>query len=143
MLLPIVMFCTAFLLQPACLLYTRAIMHGTAAETARAAATATSDAKESWYEAYALRRLAAVPDVAVFHAGGEDDWEVEVSGLGEDEVSVRIRGHARPLPLLGVLARAFGESDADGMVLEAEVSERVRPSWLTGSYGSWVDVWDA
>jgi hypothetical protein len=142
-LLPIVMFCTAFLLQPACLLYTRAVMQGAAAETARAAATPSSEAKESWYEAYALRRLAAVPDVSVFHAGGHDDWEVEVDGMGQDEVSVTVRGRVRPLPLLGVLASAFGKQDGRDVVLEAKVSERMRPAWLAGSYGSWKGVWDA
>lgn len=142
LLLPMVMFCCAFLLQPACVLYTRSIMRSAAAETARAAAVPPTGAKEEWYEAYAKRRLKAVPEASCFHVGGSDDWEVEVDGMGSHVVSVGIRGHVRPLPLLGIVVAAFGEQDGEGILLDVEVGERVRPEWLTGSYGSWASVWD-
>lgn len=142
LLLPVLMFCVAFLLQPALLLYTRSVMASAAAEVARAAATAPPGTGASAYQAMARRRLAAVPEVSILHAGGADDWQVEVTGLGEREVDVTIRGHVRPLPLMGVVAGAFGQVEGGNVVLEAHVAEQVRPSWLEGSYESWVSVWD-
>ena len=63
LLLPVLMFCVAFLLQPALLLYTRSVMASAAAEVARAAATAPPGTGASAYQAMARRRLAAVPEV--------------------------------------------------------------------------------
>ena len=143
LLLPVLMFSVAFLLQPALLLYTRSVMASAAAEVARAAATAPPGAGVAPYQAMARRRLAAVPPVSILHEGGPDDWQVEVDGLGQSSVSVRIRGHVRPLPLMGVVAGAFGQVEGGSIVLETSVAEDVRPSWLEGSYGSWVQVWDA
>lgn len=132
----------AMLLQPACLLYTRSVMRGAAAQTARAAATA-GPGDEGALESYARRRLAAVPDLNIFHEGGDAGWDVTVRGAGGNEVSVEIVGHARPLPIVGGLAAALGGSDARGIELRASVSERVRPEWLEGDYGDWVGAWDA
>lgn len=142
LLLPTVMFALAFLLQPMCLLYTRSVMHAAATEAARAAATAPEGADGERYEELALRRLAAVPDVSVFHEGGRDGWEVDVTGAGGDVVGVEVVGRVRPIPLLGVMARAFGPVEGGLVVVEASVSERVRPSWLEGGYRDWIGVWD-
>lgn len=139
MLLPVVMLLLVLLLQPACLLYTRMVMCVTAAECARVLATLPQGSEERC-RSYALRRLAAVPEVSPFHVGGEPDWQVELSS-SEGEASVSICGHARPLPLLGALSTAFAERDDQGVVLRVSVSERMRPAWLGGDYGSWVGIW--
>lgn len=55
-------------LQPVCLLYTRAVMESAAAETARLMTTTT--AEDDDLKEFARRRLAAVPNVSIFHAGG-------------------------------------------------------------------------
>ena len=58
LLVPVVLTLVALLVQPACVLYTRAVMASTAAELTRLAAT--SRGGEGDVRAYALRRLAAV-----------------------------------------------------------------------------------
>ena len=81
LLLPVVLALVALLAQPTCVLYTRAVMAATAGELARLALTDRGPGDE--LRDYALRRLRAVPDLAVFHEGGEGDWEVEVTGPDE------------------------------------------------------------
>jgi hypothetical protein len=54
-LLPTVFVLLALLVQPVCLLYTRTLMHGAAAETARAVLTARGSADLSACRHYALR----------------------------------------------------------------------------------------
>ena len=78
MLLPSVMLLLALLLQPACLLYTRMVMRSAASECARTLATAASGDEEAC-KRFVLRRLKAVPEVSVFHVGGESDWDVSLS----------------------------------------------------------------
>ena len=139
LLLPSLMLVTALLAQPVCLSYTRAIMRAAAAECARAAATAYGGDLDAC-RSYALRRLEAVPEVSPFHVGGRSDWNVSVS-KASSTVDVTISGHARPLPLMGVLVSAFGAHDARGVVLEVSLHETVRPSWLGGDYGGWQSMW--
>ena len=139
MLIPTVMLLLGLLVQPICLLYTRAVMSSAAAETARAALTAQSldDCRK-----YALRRLDAVPEASLFHVGGREDWQVQVErGSDGKSVTVGLSGHVRPLPLLGVAVSLLGERDQTGVVLRAKVTERLRPDWVSGAYGSWVGVW--
>ena len=78
-LVPTVMVVLALLLQPAMLLYTRSVMSGAAAEGARLATTATYDEVASLVDSYVRRRLRAVPDVACFHDGGADAWDVSIA----------------------------------------------------------------
>ena len=122
-LLPVAMVVLALLLQPAMLLYTRAVMSGAAAEGARLATTATQDEMGSLVDGYVRRRLKAVPDIACFHAGGADAWEVEAESDGA-RVRVSVRGHARPLPLVGVTAGLVGQMDGGDVLLSAEVEKQ-------------------
>lgn len=139
-LLPVALALVALLVQPACVLYTRSVMASTAGELARLAATTRGD--EDDLRAFALRRLAAVPEVSVFHTGGADAWDVEVEGPGEEgDVRVALAGRVRPLPLLGVLAAALGETEGDEVVLRVETSAPVRADWIGGSYGDWIGIW--
>lgn len=143
--LPVLMLLLALLLQPACLLYTRAIMQQAAAETARALISrSTSGAlSDESYVAYARRRLSAVPNVAAFHTGGSAGWQVELSGNeSSSEVSVEIKGKLRPLPLVGVVAQMLGEVEGDEVVLTVQAKETSRPGWLEGTYTSWSSEWD-
>lgn len=143
-LLPVAMLLLAMLLQPAFLLYTRAVMQQAASEGARVLMTreAGGAADDEACEAYVLRRLAAVPDVPAFHTGGREGWEVELAGdASSDEVSVSVTGRLRPLPLVGVLAHLLGKAEGDEVVLEVTVAERARPAWLEGGYGDWVSMW--
>ncbi|WP_070639740.1 MULTISPECIES: TadE/TadG family type IV pilus assembly protein [Olsenella] len=139
LLLPVLMLVLALLVEPACLGYTWATMRSCAAETARVALT-DLDGDLSDCEAFARRRLKAVPDLPIFHVGGADDWVVQV-GRDGGSVSVLVRGHVRPLPLMGVLASSFMSSDAQGILLEARLTERLRADWIGGGYESWQQMW--
>lgn len=140
LLLPVVLALIALLAQPACVLYTRSVMAATAGELARLAAT--SRGSEEDLRSFALRRLAAVPNVPVFHTGGSQAWEVSCEGPNEQgRVSVSIEGRARPLPLFGALVAALGTVDGGEVVIRAEVSCALRAEWLEGSYDEWVGMW--
>lgn len=143
LLLPCFLLLLLLMLQPVCLLYTRSVMEAAAAATARLMVTAEGGGDEG-YEAFALRRLAAVPDVGIFHAGGSLSWEVELARGGSGGSAwVAITGHIEPLPVLGAFAGAFGTVNAQGDVeLRVEVAYQGRPSWLEGSYASWIAIWD-
>ncbi len=140
MLLPTVLVLLALLVQPACVFYTRAVMAGTASELARLAVTSECDEDE--VEAYALRRLAAVPDVSVFHEGGPDDWEIAVEGPDDaGTVSVTIEGSVRPLPLFGSIVSALGTAEDGCVRLSVSTEASMRSTWIGGSYEEWVKIW--
>ena len=134
-LLPVVLGILALVLQPACLLFSLAVMRSAAAESARVATTNTDTSR---CREFAKRRLEGVPNVEIFHVG---EWDVDVSCDGEGQATVSIQGHARPLPLIGSLARVAFPCDEQGIVLGTSVTERLRPSWVGGDYGSWVSIW--
>lgn len=113
-------------------------MLGAAAQSARLAAT---DPSVDEVVAFAHRRLKAVPEVGVFHAGGEGDWEVSVSGEGTGKAKVEVVGHARPLPLMAAISGALLGADGTGDVLKVSVEVDSHASWVSGSYGDWIGVW--
>ena len=129
-------------LQPVCLLYTRAVMESAAAETARLMTTTT--AEDDDLKEIARRRLAAVPNVSIFHAGGPLSWDIELGRAGAGGVSsVSVSGEVKPLPVIGAFAQAMGGTAEGGYVeLKVDVSYQSRPEWLEGDYGSWIAAWD-
>lgn len=137
-LIPALLVVVALLVQPACLLYTRAVMLGAAAQSARLAAT---DPSADEVVAFARRRLKAVPEVGVFHTGGEGDWGVSVSGEGTGKAKVEVVGHARPLPLMAAISGALLGADGSGVMLKVSVEVDSHASWVNGSYGGWIGVW--
>ncbi|MFR3877317.1 MAG: pilus assembly protein [Collinsella sp.] len=93
-------------LQPVCLLYTRAVMESAAAETARLMTTTT--AEDDDLKEFTRRRLAAVPNVSIFHAGGPLSWDIELGRAGAGGVSaVSVSGKVKPLPVIGAFARLW------------------------------------
>lgn len=140
--LPVFLTLLLLALQPVCLLYTRAVMEQSAAATARLMVTGEGD--DEAYRAFALRRLSAVPDLAIFHAGGPLSWEIDLGRAAETggAVSVAIEGAVRPLPVLGAFVVAAGETNAQGdMRLRVEVTYEGRPAWLEGDYDAWIGMW--
>ncbi len=133
--LPCVLFCVALLAQPLCILYTRSVMVSAACEGARLLATAPSSSEDD-VRAFVLRRLAAVPAVGIFHEG---EWEVGLSGARTAEAAVRVEGALAPLPLFGPVVQALTGERL--LTVSVEARERVRPSWLGGSYADWVSIW--
>ena len=115
------------------------VMAATAGEVARLAVT--SRGGEGELRSYALRRLAAVPDVPAFHEGGPSAWEIEVTGPGDDGiVSVSISGRVRPLPLLGAFVSMLGD-DGGSVELRVETTGALRAGWIGGEYGDWIEMW--
>ena len=68
MLLPSFLILLLLMIQPVCLLYTRAVMESAASSAARIMTTSGEDADEAC-RAFVLRRLQAVPNVSIFHEG--------------------------------------------------------------------------
>ena len=102
-------------LQPVCLLYTRAVMESAAAETARLMTTTT--AEDDDLKEFTRRRLAAVPNVSIFHAGGPLSWDIELGRAGAGGVSsVSVSGEVKPLPVIGAFAQAMGGAAEGGYV---------------------------
>ena len=140
LLLPVVLTLIALLAQPACVLYSRAVMASTAGELARLAVTSRYSEEE--LRAFALRRLAAVPSLSIFHEGGASGWDVEVSGPDEGgRVEVALEGHVRPLPLFGALVSVLGTARDGSVVVRVETSGALRADWIGGDYGDWVEMW--
>lgn len=142
-LLPTFLTLILLALQPVCLLYTRAVMESAAAETARLMTTTTVEGDDDLKE-FTRRRLAAVPNVSIFHAGGPLSWDIELGRAGASGVSsVSVAGEVKPLPVIGAFARAMGSAGEGGYVeLKVDVSYRSRPEWLEGDYDSWIATWD-
>ncbi len=136
LLLPSLMVVVALLVQPACLLYTRSIMSSAANEAVRMLATTTNKDEVT---TFVKRRLAAVPEVSVFHSGGPDDWVVEVE-QGSD-VSVAVTGHVKPLPLMGFISAALGTADSSGLALSVTAKGKSQQAWVEGSYDDWANLW--
>lgn len=144
LLLPSFLIVLLLALQPVCLLYTRAVMESAAAETARLMATGSAEGEDA-YCSFALRRLAAVPDVAIFHAGGPLAWEIglEPAADADGTARVEISGAVSPLPVLGAFAGAVGPLNGRGDVeLRVTAAYAAEPSWLEGSYETWIASWD-
>lgn len=140
--LPSILLVLGLLVQPICLGYGHCVMASCASELARVLATRRQDMGDQQLRDYALRRLHAIPEVSILHVGGDDDWELSCEGAeGDGTVAVSLRGHCRPIPVLGILPTLLGEVDEAGLVMEVRVEERVRPSWLGGDYGSWTGIW--
>ncbi len=139
LLLPALLLVLGMLLQPACLLYSRMVMEQAAAETARLLVTASCG--EDAVRTFCLHRLSSIPEMSLFHAGGEDDWAID---FGEEAgmVEVSITGHARPLPVFGFFAGVVLDHDARGVVLSVRYAQRLRPDWLGGDADAWADVWN-
>ena len=106
-------------------------MESAAAETARLMTTTTVEDDDDLKE-FTRRRLAAVPNVSIFHAGGPLSWDIELGRAGAGGVSsVSVAGEVKPLPVIGAFVQAL-----------VDVSYRSRPEWLEGDYDSWIATWD-
>ena len=64
-------------LQPVCLLYTRSVMESVASETARLMVSGSDEVEV--YERFAYRRLAAVPDLAIFQMCIRDRLQTQMT----------------------------------------------------------------
>jgi len=104
----------------------------------------TTTAEDDDLKEFTRRRLAAVPNVSIFHAGGPLSWDIELSRADAGGVSsVSVSGEVKPLPVIGAFAQAMGGTAEGGYVeLKVDVSYQSRPEWLEGDYDSWIAAWD-
>lgn len=102
--LPLVFLVLLLLIQPAIVLYTRAVMSSAAHETCRAIATRPSSVGDRAYESFARRRLGAIPPVPIFHEHDPCSYAIAITGDADAAaVMVRIENSMRPLPLVGAV----------------------------------------
>ena len=150
-LIPLTFLLLLMLMQPGILLYDRIVMDAASAEGCRMLATrsASSGADAGAYEEAIRRHLGAIPQQENFHrhAGG-CSWKVELQG-GEhsSQVSVRITGQVKMLPLLDMAGVLLGLADEGGYLqLVSEATAPTQDGWVAGSEfglnpGKWVEKW--
>ncbi len=144
-LMPMILLAILLLVQPAIVLYDRAVMEAAASEACRILETLSSEDEEA-ARAAIERRLSAIPDVDIFHSGA---WTIEISGgEGSAQASVRIEHSLRPLPLIGAGMGFMGLADASGLfVQEVSRTTEVLDEWVVESrFGAdveaWIDRWE-
>lgn len=142
---PLLLVGLLLLLQPAIILYDRAVMEAAASSGCRLLETRSSQSDEE-VRAFIERRLDAIPRVEVFHAGR---WDVRFDGTQESEqVSVSISHVLKPLPLVGAALGIAGLADEGGMYRqEVACSASVRDEWLMNSEKgcdpkAWIERWN-
>lgn len=142
---PLLLVGLLVLLQPAIVLYDRAVAMAAATQGCRLLETRSSQSDEE-VRAFVERRLAAIPDVEIFHAG---QWDIRFEGSQSDEeVSVSISHALKPLPLVGAAMGIVGLADESGMYRqEVSCSASVRDDWLVQSERgcdpqAWIERWN-
>ena len=148
-LIPIVFLLLLLLAQPGILLYDRMVMNAAAAEACRMLATRSADdgADADVYEESVRRHLGAIPQQENFHRHRDGcSWRIELSGdEHSSQVSARITGSAKLLPLLDAGGTLLGLGDGAGNVeISVFVSEQTHAAWVDGNAlglnpTSWVD----
>ena len=149
--IPVVFLLLLLLVQPGILLYDRMVMSAAAAEGCRMLVTRTpeSGADARAYEQAVRRHLGAIPQQENFHRHRDGcSWDVKL--IGDDrsaQVSVRISGSVRLLPLLDMGGTLLGIGDGNGSIdIAVEASTPTQNAWVSSSEfglspGAWVKKW--
>lgn len=139
--LPVLCAVLGLMLQPAILLYDKAVMMQVASDSCRVLATQASS--DSSIKSYVLHGLGRIPSAGVFHAGGSEGWDVTLSKSGAS-VQVDIAHRVDPLPLFGMTAGLVADASSGRQVEQkVQAHSAVVPTWA-GSAGSpegWVRAW--
>ncbi len=143
--MPVILLGMLLLIQPAIVLYDRAVMEAAASEGCRILATLNAGDEDAARLAIE-RRLSAIPDADIFHSGA---WTIEISGSeGSAQASVHIEHGLRPLPLIGAGMGFMGLVDADGLfVHDVSRTTEVLDEWVIESrFGAdaeaWIERWE-
>ncbi|MDD5806936.1 MAG: pilus assembly protein [Eggerthellales bacterium] len=142
-LIPLFVLCILIAIQPAILLFDRAIIAQAAWEGCRLAHVSQEDGQR--VEMTIRSHLRAIPDVAAFHVGM---WQVDVQGGDTfEEVRVTVSHGLQLLPGCAQFASALGWAHAGVYEQEVEVSICGYETWVTqGELGispeAWVSRWD-
>lgn len=150
-LIPLIFLLLLMLLQPGILLYDRMVMNAAAAEGCRMLATRSSASgiDTSEYREAVLRHLGAIPQQECFHRHRDGcSWEIELIGdERSSQVSVRITGSVKLLPLLDAGGTLLGLGDGAGNIeLSVSTSAPTQDDWVPSnglgmSPASWVGRW--
>lgn len=144
-LIPVAMVAILLVLQPAIVLYDRAVMLAAASEGCRLLETRASQSDDE-VRAFVERRLEAVPDAPPFHTGA---WDIRIEGAeGFDWASVSISHELEPLPLIGAALGFAGLTGEGGRYRqEVECGAAVCDEWLAASGpgrdpAAWISRWN-
>ena len=144
-LVPVILLVLAIMLQPAILLFDRAVMESAAGQAIRMLSTRPSGAPDSGYEKVVEDQLSAIPDIDIFHVVGSG-WDIELEGDEMSEnVKVKIETDVLPLPLVGMAASMVWDSDNDGYLeVVVERAADTQPGWVWkqgGGPSDWIGQW--
>lgn len=137
--LPVLFFLMLLLMQPIIILYTKTMMASAAQETCRVVST-DFDASFDDCRQFAKRRLRAIPSLSLFHVGGDDSWDIQITRSKNKSV-VEISSHAKALPLVGMSAWGVAGMDDEGIILKVKAAQSTQPSWVKGGYRDWQKIW--
>ena len=112
-------------------------MDGACAEGLR---VATTSSDTELIESYIKRRLKAIPEIPLFHKGGDEDWNISIDKK-ENNVLIEITGHVAAMPPIGWCLFLAGQTDNQGIVLHSSLSASTYPDWIEGSYADWIAFW--
>ena len=87
-------------------------------------------------EDFILRRMKAIPDISIMKQGSPD---ISITKSSKT-VTINIRQHVSPIPVLGIPLKSVFECDEQGFIVEVEVTQSIVPEWLEGDYTSWVET---
>jgi hypothetical protein len=150
--IPVIFLLLLLLMQPGIVLYDRLVMQAAAAEGCRMLATrsSVSGASPRAYEEAIRRHLGAIPQQENFHRHRDGcSWRIELEGdEGSEQVTVRITGSLRMLPLLDMGGVLLGLGDGAGNIeVRAEETAATQDGWVAESeFGlspsEWVGKWE-
>ena len=137
--LPVLFVLMLLMVQPIIIAYTKTMMNDAAQETCRVVST-DYDASFDDCRQFAIRRLRTIPYMSLFHQGGDDAWDIQISRNDKHSI-VEITSHAQPLPLVGLSAWGLASLDDEGIVLQVKAEQQSRASWVKGGYHDWQKIW--
>lgn len=134
--IPVIFIILLLLIEPGILFYDYCVMNSAAAETCRVLSTQDNNNKQKVCEAFARRRLSAIPQQDNFHLHSTGcSYQIQLEGSQDsNEVSVKIINEVKPLPLIGFLSDVLGILNANKCFeINANCTQKQRPDWVKTS----------
>lgn len=124
-------------------------MNSASAETCRVLSTSNDEQKTKVCEAFARRRLQAIPQQDNFHLHSQGcSYKIQLNGnCNSTDVEVVILNEVKPLPLIAFLSETFGLLNENKcFLISASSNQKLRPSWTENSpqgndMEHWVGQW--
>lgn len=124
-------------------------MNSASAETCRILSTCNEIEKQKVCDAFARRRLSAIPQQDNFHYHSQGcSYEISLEGdQASSTDSVVIKNQLKPLPLIGFLSDIFGILNQNKCFeISSTATQKLKPDWVESSPQSsnpekWVGQW--